>query len=102
MEDLAPALVKYPPAYRAPPPTVRASIRLSVPLPSADQLDPLHLAMKLALALPATEKSPPAYRAPLATARARTLSSIPAPNADQPVPPHLPTELAVTPPAAVH
>src|SRR5437667_6217154 len=92
-DTLPPAVVNPPPAYRSlldaasaytfggenssPPP---------IPDPSAPQLLPSHLAIRLAALPPAVVKLPPAYRSLPDTASAYTLLFIPKPTALQLLP----------------
>ena len=79
----------------------RSSTSLLVPLPSADQLAPFHLAIRLTDTPPAMLKSPPAKRSVPITARAPRSLSTPVPSADQLVPFHLAIRFALVPPAEV-
>jgi hypothetical protein len=105
-----PAVVKFPPAYKAEPvpssKTVSASIPCPfIPDPKGDHVAPFHFAMRLELTPPAVVKFPPAYKAgpvPLSkTVRALTVPFIPDPKADHAEPFHLAMRLALTPPAMV-
>src|SRR5213593_4207952 len=80
---LPPAVVKSPPAYRSLPDTASAYTTLSIPEPSADQLLPFHLAIRLAALPPAVVNPPPAYRSLPDTASAHTMAFIPEPSAVQ-------------------
>src|SRR5437879_5051055 len=91
-----PAVVKSPPAYRSLPDTANALTKLFMPEPSAVQLVPFHLAMRLAMLPPAVVKWPPAYTLLPDTASATTagplngsVGPIPEPSADQLLPFHL-------------
>src|SRR5688572_9487915 len=108
---MPPAVVKLPPAYRAEPPpssktasaeTVPLRVALS-PLPSADQLEPSHFAMRLAATPPAAEKLPPAKSAgpspSSCTVRAETPPFSPLPSLDQLEPSHFAIRRAPIPPA---
>src|SRR5713226_8105979 len=82
------AFVKAPPAYRSLPVIARANTRLSIPIPSADQPLPFHLAMWLTVMgtlslLAAVVKKPPAYTLLPKTVTTSTVPLIPAPSADQ-------------------
>src|SRR6266487_4122423 len=74
--------VNPPPTYRSLPDAASTCTGPSIPEPSADQLLPSHLAMKLAAVPPAFVKPPPAYTLLPDTASARTMLSIPEPRAD--------------------
>src|SRR5260370_32198937 len=91
---LPPASVNPPPAYRSLPDTASANTVPPSPEPSADQLLPFHLAIRLAALQPAFVKSPPAYTSLPDTASADTLPMsppliIPEPSPHQLLPSHL-------------
>src|SRR5205814_238067 len=94
-DTFPPAVVNCPPAYRSLPDTARADTSLSIPDPSAVQLLPFHLAMKLAALPSAVVKLPPAYTSlpDNASAFSEGGSSLPPPTpeprADQLLPSHL-------------
>src|SRR2546428_675283 len=67
-----PAVVNWPPAYRSPPDTASAHTVLFIPEPSAVQLLPFHLAIRLAAPPPAVVKDPPAYTSLPNTTKAAT------------------------------
>src|SRR5206468_3441984 len=82
-----------------------------IPEPSADQLLPFHLAMKLAVLPPALLNRPPAYTSLPDTASAYTMGGywppwppqhIPEPSADQLLPFHLAMIFAPLSPAVVN
>src|SRR5688572_6021629 len=95
-----PAEKNEPPAKSAGPDplpsssTARASTSPPTPLPSADQEDPFHFAIRLAATPPATMNRPPAYSAgplPSSSVRALTQVSIPLPSVAHAVPSHFAT-----------
>src|SRR5260370_24466876 len=76
-----------PRSYRSLPDTASADTMLFIPVPSADQLLPSHLAMLLAALPPALLNPPPAYRSLPDTASAYTNELSPKTDPD---PAHLP------------
>src|ERR1044071_4155573 len=78
------------------PDTASACAVKLIPEPSALQLLPSHLGMKLAAIPPAVVNEPPAYRSLPDTASASVMPLIPNPSALQPLPFHLAIPLTLT------
>src|SRR4051794_6302041 len=78
-----------PPAATVAPDTASELTVLPMPGPSADQVVPSHLAMRVAGLPPAVVKAPPTYRSLPETASALAAPPSPVPKGDQLLPFHL-------------
>src|SRR5438876_3912117 len=100
------AYTNIPPAETSPPDAANPSLHDALPVSSADQLLPFHLAMLFAGMPPAIVNGPPAYTSLPVTASARSSGPFappltPQPRTDQFAPSHFAMPLAGAPPAVV-